>query len=92
MSAGAAPIETIGIDFGTTNSVLARPGSAGDADLIRFAAPDGPTDIFRSALCFWQDGDARGALSHAAGPWAIATKFDAADYPHLQSACALPAS
>lgn len=76
MSAGAAPLDTIGLDFGTTNSVLARPDAAGGADLIRFTAPDGPTDVFRSALCFWQEEDLRGALSHAAGPWAIAEFLD----------------
>jgi hypothetical chaperone protein len=76
MSAGLAPLDTIGIDFGTTNSVLARPDAAGGADLIRFTAPDGPTDVFRSALCFWQEDDLRGALSHAAGPWAIAEFLD----------------
>ncbi len=76
MSAGAAPLDTIGLDFGTTNSVLARPDAAGGADLIRFTAPDGPTDVFRSALCFWQEDDLRGALSHAAGPWAIAEFLD----------------
>jgi hypothetical chaperone protein len=62
----------IGIDFGTTNSVVARANGDGTADLVRFAAPDGPASVFRSALCFWQDEDAHGGLAHAAGPWAIA--------------------
>ncbi len=62
----------IGIDFGTTNSVVARANGEAAADLVRFAAPDGPASVFRSALCFWQDEDARGGLAHAAGPWAIA--------------------
>ena len=62
----------IGIDFGTTNSVVARANGEGTADLVRFAAPDGPASVFRSALCFWQDEDARGGIAHAAGPWAIA--------------------
>ena len=62
----------IGIDFGTTNSVVARTNGKGTAKLVSFAAPDGPSSVFRSALCFWQDEDARGGLAHAAGPWAIA--------------------
>lgn len=62
----------IGIDFGTTNSVVARANGEGAADLVSFAAPDGPASVFRSALCFWQDEDARGGVAHEAGPWAIA--------------------
>jgi len=68
MPAGKA----IGIDFGTTNSVVARAEGEGAADLVHFAAPEGPSSVFRSALCFWQDEDARGGLAHEAGPWAIA--------------------
>ncbi|WP_395394720.1 Hsp70 family protein [Novosphingobium sp. BL-8A] len=62
----------VGIDFGTTNSVIALSGAAGDADLVSFAAPDGPGSVFRSALCFWQEEGVRGGLAHEAGPWAIA--------------------
>ncbi len=70
MPAGKA--SAIGIDFGTTNSVVARSASDGTADLVSFAAPDGPASVFRSALCFWQDEDARDGIAHEAGPWAIA--------------------
>lgn len=76
MSAGPAPADAIGIDFGTTNSVIARAGDTGGADLITFAAPDTPTDVFRSALCFWQEESRRGGLAHEAGPWAIAEFLD----------------
>lgn len=76
MSAGSAPADAIGIDFGTTNSVIARAGDTGGADLITFAAPDAPTDVFRSALCFWQEESVRGGLAHEAGPWAIAEFLD----------------
>jgi len=72
MSASLAAARSVGIDFGTTNSVIARAGDGGDAALATFAAPDGPTSVFRSALCFWQDDDVRGALAHEAGPWAVA--------------------
>lgn len=70
MSADKA--SAIGIDFGTTNSVVARANGEAAADLVSFAGPDGPASVFRSALCFWQDEDARGGLAHEAGPWAIA--------------------
>jgi hypothetical chaperone protein len=70
------PCGAIGIDFGTTNSVVARAEASGAVDLIPFAAPDGADPVFRSALCFWQDGEARGGLAHAAGPWAIREFLD----------------
>ncbi len=62
----------IGIDFGTTNSVVALSGGESGAHLVDFAVPGGSSSVFRSALCFWQDDAPRGAVSHAAGPWAIA--------------------
>lgn len=76
MSAVVASSRSIGIDFGTTNSVVAHASAHGSADLVEFAAPAGMTSIFRSALCFWQDEAVRGALSHEAGPWAIAEFLD----------------
>ncbi len=66
----AAP--SVGIDFGTTNSVVARASGVGAVELIPFVAPDGADSVFRSALCFWQEEGARGGLAHEAGPWAIA--------------------
>jgi hypothetical chaperone protein len=66
----------IGIDFGTTNSVVARADHTGAVDLVDFATPDGPAQVFRSALCFWQDEAVRGGLANAAGPWAIAEFLD----------------
>ncbi|HWU03886.1 MAG TPA: Hsp70 family protein [Novosphingobium sp.] len=72
MPASTAPARSLGIDFGTTNSVIALGGDDGDVDLLRFAAPEGPSAVFRSALCFWQEEGVRGGLAHEAGPWAIA--------------------
>ena len=76
MSATVASARSIGIDFGTTNSVVARSSAMGAADLVEFAGPAGPTSIFRSALCFWQDDVRRGGLASEAGPWAIAEFLD----------------
>lgn len=65
-----------GIDFGTTNSVVALSDAGNDARLVGFDAPDGRTSVFRSALCFWQESGVRGGLAHEAGPWAIAEFLD----------------
>lgn len=61
---------SIGLDFGTTNSVVAL-GNEGNSDLLEFDAPSGRVPIFRSALCFWHDDTVRGGLASDAGPWAI---------------------
>ena len=66
----------MGFDFGTTNSVAAVSSVAGSSQLVDLAGPDGASPVFRSALCFWQDGAMRGGLEHAAGPWAIAEFLD----------------
>jgi hypothetical chaperone protein len=72
-------IPALGLDFGTTNSVLAMPaGQSTPADeaaqaiqgarVLRFDGPSGPVDTLRTALAFWRE---RGALANAIGPWAI---------------------
>ncbi len=45
------------LDFGTNNSVAALACSNGA--LPRLIALDGPAEVFRSALCFWQDDRAK---------------------------------
>jgi len=64
---------SVGLDFGTTNTVAATVGSGdnGVPRLLAFDAPDGPGEVFRSALCFWQDEGVRGGLGLEAGPAAI---------------------
>ncbi|NML06325.1 Hsp70 family protein [Sphingomonas sp. G-3-2-10] len=62
---------TLGLDFGTTNSVAALARGA-TSDLVPIDAPDGPAPVFRSALCFWEDEGIRGGIAAEAGPWAIA--------------------
>ena len=65
----------IGIDFGTTNTVISTLGEDGHAHLIRFAAPAGEIVAFRSALSFHAaDGETSGPTARRvvdAGPWAI---------------------
>ena len=58
----------IGVDFGTTNSVVAILQPDGRVETARFAVGQAELDVFRSVLCFWAE---RGAFRHAAGPLAI---------------------
>jgi hypothetical chaperone protein len=67
--------DILGLDFGTTNSVAAVARGDG-AELVTLAGPDGAEAVFRSALCFWEDGDAAGGLGVEAGPWAIREYLD----------------
>jgi hypothetical chaperone protein len=61
-------IRAIGIDFGTTNSVVALLRDDGSVTTHRRAS----LDVFRSVLCFWtEDTPARRVLRHEAGPEAI---------------------
>jgi len=68
----SAPGAALGLDFGTTNSVIALGEAGGAPELIPFAAPAETSAVFRSALCFWHDDAVRGGLAVEAGPWAIA--------------------
>ncbi|MBU8545022.1 MULTISPECIES: Hsp70 family protein [Roseomonadaceae] len=60
----------IGIDFGTTNSVVTALSADGQVRVLRHATDD----VFRSVLCFWQG--ATGRTEHAAGPAAIEAYLD----------------
>ena len=63
----------VGIDFGTTNSVIALAGADGTTRSMRF----GTDQVFRSVLCFWTEEQRSGVgLHHAAGPEAIAAYLD----------------
>jgi hypothetical chaperone protein len=62
-----------GIDFGTTNSVIALR----DAQGIVRSATFGTEAVFRSVLCFWNEEARAGTrLHHAAGPEAITAYLD----------------
>ncbi len=62
----------VGIDFGTTNSVVALLGPDGQVTTRRFATGD----VFRSVLCFWIGGAGGRSLLHAAGPDGIEAYLD----------------
>ena len=67
----------IGVDFGTTNSVITRLNPDGSAETVRHAFGTAELDVIRSVLCFWNDG-ARDQvlLRHAVGPAAIEAYLD----------------
>jgi len=65
----------LGLDFGTTNSVVAL-AAGGESRLVEFAGAGATGAVFRSALCFWHDSGAKGGMAHEAGPWAIAEYLD----------------
>ncbi len=71
----------LGLDFGTTNTVVATSSSANVAQVLPFTldADAGTTahSTFRSAMCFWdEDSDASRGLRFEAGPWAIERFID----------------
>ncbi|MES2896978.1 MAG: Hsp70 family protein [Pseudomonadota bacterium] len=62
---------SIGIDFGTTNTVVALAGADGPAHLVRFPAPEREVFAFRSALSFHAPPEHPSDRTVEAGPWAI---------------------
>ncbi len=62
----------IGLDFGTTNTVLATCPEGGAARPLLFPFEGGHVDALRSALCFWKDfRQSPAPIEVEAGPWAI---------------------
>jgi hypothetical chaperone protein len=63
---------SIGLDFGTTNSVLAERHADGQVVATTFAHDNDAFSAFRSVLCFWREMHQGGLETrHEAGPWAI---------------------
>ena len=61
----------LGLDFGTTNTVVALADGQGGSQLIDFAGAEATGPVFRSALCFWEEERAWQGIASEAGPWAI---------------------
>jgi hypothetical chaperone protein len=77
---------SLGIDFGTTNTVIALAGADGPAHLVRFPAPEGELFAFRSCLSFHAPPERPTERAIAAGPWAIeAYVEDPAETRFIQS-------
>ena len=66
------PPAALGLDFGTTNTVVALADSGGESRLVPFEGEEAAGAVFRSALCFWEEERAWNGIAHDAGPWAIA--------------------
>jgi hypothetical chaperone protein len=64
-------IPALGLDFGTTNTVIATLDGAGRARPIPFDAGDGPSAAARTALSFTPQSRGGRAEGVEAGPWAI---------------------
>ncbi|MGY4594222.1 putative chaperone protein [Bradyrhizobium sp. GM22.5] len=66
----ASPAVSIGIDFGTSNTVVALAADDRRVEAIRFDHGEQRHSVFVSALCFWEDRPGAGAQAEG-GPWAI---------------------
>ena len=67
----AAARGAIGIDFGTTNTVISAIGADGRARLVSFATDGGEIVAFRSTLSFYALPEDPSVRVVEAGPWAI---------------------
>jgi hypothetical chaperone protein len=70
------PPPVIGVDFGTTNTVVSVLGEDGRAELVRFPIEGAHASTFRSALSFHADPDQPTGRAVEAGPWAIETYLE----------------
>jgi hypothetical chaperone protein len=76
----------LGVDFGTTNTVLARAGADGASHLVQFPASEGELFAVRSCLSFHAPPERPQDRQIAAGPWAIeAYVEDPAETRFIQS-------
>ncbi len=63
---------SLGLDFGTTNTVVALPGKTGGAAPVVFEHNRQDFSAFRSVLSFWTDESLpKSPIESDAGPWAI---------------------
>lgn len=69
---GEPATSALGLDFGTTNTVVALASEPGVSDLVPFDGPQEASAVFRSALCFWEEEGAWNGIASEAGPYAIA--------------------
>jgi hypothetical chaperone protein len=58
----------IGVDFGTTNSVIAFANAKNEVRAVSWPTANGPTQTFRTALMYWREGR---SIKSVAGPGAL---------------------
>jgi hypothetical chaperone protein len=92
-SRASAP-QSLGLDFGTTNTVLSWAHPHAPADPVVFNFMSNRLFSFRSALCFWNEGDDdHPKVLSDAGPWAIQRFIElAGDCRFIQSLKSFAAS
>ena len=78
--------DSLGLDFGTTNTVATTVNANGRVEAIHFTHDNAVFDAFRSVLCFSEAEGAGRRADITAGPWAI-DKFveQAGDCRFIQS-------
>lgn len=70
--ASATPAVSIGVDFGTSNTVVALADAGGAVETLRFRHGESLLGVYATALAFWQDRASAGLPPKAeGGPWAI---------------------
>lgn len=76
-------IVSVGIDFGTTNSVVALATASGEVHSLKWPSGTAATETFRTALLFWAES---GKLHHVSGPAALEAKIaDEHEHRFIQS-------
>ena len=63
---------SIGIDFGTSNTVVAIADSGGQVEALTFDHRGSDLKVYVTALCFWDERHGNGVRTQVeGGPWAI---------------------
>ncbi len=76
-------VVSVGIDFGTTNSVVALAKASGEVTVLQWPSRWGNAETYRTALLFWMEN---GKLHHVSGPAALDAKItDENEHRFIQS-------